>query len=165
MQSRQLCRGLPPEWWYIGDPGNRLAIGLCRVCPALPDCLAGDPRPCAIIRAATAYDGASKAIPLCPRCGYPMGVTSRVKHTCSHCSVPKVQIPLPLPEVWRHGNLHRATNARATRRYHQRRKSTLSGEPTATPITPQQLLAATERCAATDRKVHMRQHPQSEAES
>lgn len=94
-----LCETRPAEWWETGDPGNRLALALCRVCPQRrgDDCLAGlpDPKPTGVIRAAVAYNQRGGICPICERCGYPVHdlPESRWKRSpgCTHCRVPTPQ--------------------------------------------------------------------------
>lgn len=94
-----LCFTQPPEYWDTGDPGNRLALGLCRVCPLRDgdDCAAGlpDQRPHGVIRAGVAYNERGGVCPTCDRCGYPVDdLPDRRRPTppgCKHCRVPQLQ--------------------------------------------------------------------------
>lgn len=64
-----LCATRPAEWWDTGDDGNRLALALCRVCPNVVPCAAGDRKPRGVVRAGVVYGDAGE-LPLCG-CGYP----------------------------------------------------------------------------------------------
>lgn len=93
-RPRPLCQGPPPEWWETGDDGNRLALMLCRVCPARDgaDCNAGlpDPRPHGVIRAGVPHSEAGNALRICD-CGYPaagQGLDGVRDGTCLRCAPP-----------------------------------------------------------------------------
>jgi hypothetical protein len=91
-----LCAGRPPEFWWTGHQGNRLALAICRRCTACPD---NDPEPHGVIRRGVAYSDAGKPLPLCSACGGPNvgynGGDPSLK-VCAGCAVPD----LPLPK-WR----------------------------------------------------------------
>lgn len=96
--TRALCSGRPPEWWDTGDPGNRLALALCRVCPVRTGttCQAGepDPRPAGVIRAAIAYTDRRGVCPICDRCGYPVDDlpdSRRQREGCRNCRTPRLR--------------------------------------------------------------------------
>lgn len=89
-----LCATRPSEWWEPADPGARLALALCRVCPALPSCLDGDPRPYGVIRAAAAWSDEGKPLPICA-CGYPNCSDQKMRRPyllCSRCRPPRIRI-------------------------------------------------------------------------
>ena len=90
--TRALCTTRPADWWDLGDDGNRLALGLCRVCPSLKRCADGDPRPHGVIRAAVAFADTGVPLPVCD-CGYPH-TTYRggVVTCCTRCRVPAVPL-------------------------------------------------------------------------
>lgn len=88
--SRLLCVGKPPEWWDTGDGGNRLALGICGLCPVNPRCGRSDRRPYGVIRAGTAYDDAGTPLQLCG-CGYPRPADNL--NPCPRCTIPDVAIP------------------------------------------------------------------------
>jgi hypothetical protein len=91
--ARHACAGKPPEWWWTGDAGNRLALTLCRACPAAARCLTGDPQPHGVIRAATAYSDDATPLPVCG-CGYPIDDYAGGTITgCRRCRTPDVPIP------------------------------------------------------------------------
>lgn len=95
MDVRQLCRGRPADWWSPDDDGARLALTLCRACPALPTCPEGDPSPHGVIRAGSAYTDAGASLPICP-CGYPDTTYSGgTIGRCGRCRVPDTAIPDP----------------------------------------------------------------------
>lgn len=112
---RVLCHGRPPEWWDVGDEGNRLARALCRVCPARDgdQCDAGqpDPHPVGVIRAGIPYSDAGDRMPLCPACRGPLhGYRGGGLTACTRCAVPDVPIPDPqqvlrwrIRELWADG--------------------------------------------------------------
>lgn len=79
---RALCASLPSDWWDLGDPGNRLALALCSVCPALKLCPSGDPEPHGVIRGGVAWGDDGERLPLCP-CGYPTPYEWRAQ--CYRC--------------------------------------------------------------------------------
>lgn len=83
-----------PDWWDVGDDGNRLALRICFRCPLRSgsDCRAGspDPQPHGVIRAGVAYSDAGTPLPEC-RCGYPQTNYVRggsVPTACPWCAVP-----------------------------------------------------------------------------
>ncbi|MFE9955862.1 hypothetical protein [Micromonospora sp. NPDC005299] len=91
------CVGQPPEFWDTGDPGNRLALQLCAVCPARRDenCLVGEPdrKPFGVIRAGVAYNERGGRCPTCD-CGYPVDDLPDARRQltgCRHCRVPKLR--------------------------------------------------------------------------
>lgn len=92
-----LCFTRPSEHWDTGNPGNRLALALCRVCPLRQgeDCRAGldDPRPTGVIRAGVAYNERGGRCDICATCGYPVDdLPDRRRPTppgCRHCRVPQ----------------------------------------------------------------------------
>ena len=91
-----LCETRPWEFWETGDPGNRLALALCRVCPARrgEDCAAGqpDPRPTGVIRGGVAYNERGGRCPICPVCGYPVtDLPDRCRPVCVRCRVPRLR--------------------------------------------------------------------------
>lgn len=94
--TRQLCRGLPADWWEPASDGARLAMAICRRCPSLDGCEAGDPKPHGVIRAGIAYSDAGRVLPPCSACGGPNSTYSggdpSVK-VCGGCVVPQVPIP------------------------------------------------------------------------
>lgn len=97
--TRPACLGKPSEWWDTGDGGNRLALGLCDVCPARRGdaCDAGtpDPEPYGVIRASIAYSDTGHRLPVC-RCGYPQtSYRGGAVTDCPRCKVPDVPIPDP----------------------------------------------------------------------
>lgn len=96
----RLCVGRPPEWWYTGDDGNRLALAFCRACPFRPRCPVGDPRPHGVIRAGFAYTDSGARLPLCV-CGYPH-VTNNVKPMtrCPRCKLPGLDRFAPDIQRW-----------------------------------------------------------------
>lgn len=90
--TRALCRTTPPEYFYTGDDGNRLALMLCEACPARTDvtCSAGlpDPRPHGVIRAGIAYSEAGYPLGICD-CGYPFVTGHGGPNTlCHRCDPP-----------------------------------------------------------------------------
>lgn len=97
---RALCATRPPEWWDVGDGGNRLAMQLCGVCPLRDTCARLVPHPAGVIVAGVAYSDAGTALPVCERCGYPvvgyLGGTPR----CPWCDVRSLP-RLPRRLYWR----------------------------------------------------------------
>lgn len=92
------CVGQPPEFWDTGDDGNRLALALCRVCPARrgEECQLGepDPRPTGVIRAGVAWNERGGRCPICDTCGYPVDDLPdprRERTGCRHCRAPKLR--------------------------------------------------------------------------
>ena len=92
------CFTQPAEFWDTGDPGNRLALALCRVCPLRQgeDCRAGlaDPRPAGVIRAGVAFNERGGRCDICPTCGYPMDDLPDRRRPdkpvgCRHCRPPQ----------------------------------------------------------------------------
>lgn len=75
-----LCATRPSDWWMVPDGGNRLALGLCSVCPALPTC--GTDREYGVIRAGVAWDDEGRVLALCS-CGRPEAYADRVD--CYDC--------------------------------------------------------------------------------
>lgn len=91
--AKQLCRGQPPEHWEPANDGARLALALCRTCPDLAACPAGDPAPHGVIRAGVAYADTGAPLPVCP-CGYPVAdYTGGTVPPCARCRVPDVPVP------------------------------------------------------------------------
>lgn len=126
MTAAGLCQTRPPEFWDTGDPGNRLALALCRVCPARAGetCLAGetDPHPAGVIRAGVAYNERGRVCPVC-ECGYPvddLSHPSRWRPGCRHCRVPRVR-------SWQRTFGGRRAYLAA---YYRRRKATTCTDPT-----------------------------------
>ncbi|GIM88844.1 hypothetical protein [Paractinoplanes toevensis] len=66
-----LCLGRDPEWWGFNHDGARLALAICRRCPAAGECRDDEPEPLGVIRAGVAYSDEGRALPLCSTCGYP----------------------------------------------------------------------------------------------
>lgn len=98
MTTVGLCETRPYQWWDTGDPGNRLALALCRVCPARDGstCLAGqaDQRPAGVIRAGVAFNERGRRCDICAVCGYPVDdvlAPSRIPPGCRHCRVPRLR--------------------------------------------------------------------------
>ena len=94
---RALCVGQPPEFWDTGNDGNRLALALCRVCPARDgeDCTVGEPdrRPFGVTRGAVAYNERGGRCDLCA-CGYPMDELPDVRRhltECRRCRTPQLR--------------------------------------------------------------------------
>lgn len=109
--SQQLCATRPADWWEPRDDGARLAIALCRACPALTQCPDGDPHPAGVIRAAVAYADTGAALPECPTCGYP-----QLNARCRRCRVPATPIRSLGAQARRAYWRHRARAARQRRR-------------------------------------------------
>lgn len=87
-----LCRGKPADWWETGDGGNRLALTICRACPARPRCAAAARDECGVVRAGIAYSDTGKVLPVC-HCGYPQ--TSYRGGTVTCCPWCTGQKPAP----------------------------------------------------------------------
>jgi hypothetical protein len=87
-----LCRTRPSDWWDLGDDGNRLAVGLCSVCPVLAACAESAGAPHGVIRAGVAYRDTGERCEVCP-CGRPIP-TRRDRGECFTC-VPRFDIRLP----------------------------------------------------------------------
>lgn len=88
-----LCAGRPTEWWWTGDPGNRLAVTICRRCTGCPD---DDPDPHGVIRRGVAYSDTGAVLPECSICGTPnAGFTGgpAEANRCATCIPRNVQIP------------------------------------------------------------------------
>lgn len=88
-----LCQTRPAEWWETGDPGNRLAIGLCGACPGRVECAAGVRAEAGVIRAGVAYTEQGKVALIC-HCGYPDDRRQdprRPARCCRWCELPKVR--------------------------------------------------------------------------
>lgn len=94
----RLCVGRPCDWWITGDDGNRLALMICSVCPAKPECEGEDPEPVGVIRAGVAWGEFGERRPLCP-CGYP--VPRRASVECLRCDPPQ-----NVASAARHPKLH-----------------------------------------------------------
>jgi len=78
----------PPEWWDVDNPGARLAVLLCGVCPALERCRRLARRPAGVVWAGVAYSDAGVPLPICS-CGYPDEVgTGRGCRWCGLDSLP-----------------------------------------------------------------------------
>lgn len=89
--TRELCRGLPPEYWDVADDGARLGLAICKRCPAKATCPAGDPKPMGVIRAGVAFADDGTVYPPCPSCGYPqIGRVSTAPDRCVRCDLPPV---------------------------------------------------------------------------
>jgi len=87
------CVGKPADWWTPDDDGARLAIALCRGCPALARCTTEDPHPHGVIRAAVPYSDDGQVLQLCP-CGYPdLAYRGGARTVCGRCRTPDVPIP------------------------------------------------------------------------
>lgn len=89
---RRLCETRPADWWDTADGGARLALYLCRVCPALARCESGPEY--GVIRAGKAYGDNGKVLPICP-CGYPnrhvAGGAGKTNPLCHRCAVPTMR--------------------------------------------------------------------------
>lgn len=94
---RALCRTLPEDWWDLPSDGNRLAMGICSVCPVRVRCGQGDPDPRGVVRAGVAYRDTGEVASVCP-CGRPIP-TRRDRGECFTCEprhdlqVPKAYTP------------------------------------------------------------------------
>lgn len=87
-----MCATRPADWWVVPDDGNRLALGLCSVCPELLRCSDGDPEPHGVIRGGIAYSADGQPLDLCS-CGRPEAYVGR--RDCYACR-PSPNIPLPV---------------------------------------------------------------------
>lgn len=86
-----LCVGRPPEWWWTGNPGNSLAVAICRRCEGCPD---NDPAPHGVIRHGNAYADSGIVLPTCPNCDRPNSAyRGGEAGLCKSCAVPDVSIP------------------------------------------------------------------------
>ncbi|WP_420123881.1 hypothetical protein [Nakamurella sp.] len=89
-----LCATRPADWWDLGDDGNRLALAICRACPALATCAADTTaREAGVIRAGIAYLERGGIAPIC-QCGYPDDKRADSRRTtvlCRRCHVPQVR--------------------------------------------------------------------------
>ena len=90
---RALCRTMPSDWWATGDDGNRLALGICSVCPVRVRCGQGDPKPHGVVRAGVAYRDSGAVAVVCP-CGQPIP-TRRDLGMCFTCE-PRFDLPVPV---------------------------------------------------------------------
>jgi hypothetical protein len=88
-----LCRTRPPDWWDLGDDGNRLAIALCSVCPVRSSCSSGDEEPHGVVRAGVAYRDTGERAQVC-LCGRPIP-TRRDRGVCFLCE-PRFDVPVPV---------------------------------------------------------------------
>lgn len=86
---RALCATRPAQWWDVGDDGNRLALALCRVCPALEGCGARIRQPAGVVLAGVAYGDAGLRLPIC-HCGYPNELDGGCCHRCGVTTLPGV---------------------------------------------------------------------------
>lgn len=87
--NQQLCRGLPPEWWFTDDPGARLAMAICRRCPSQVGCAAGDLAPHGVVRAGAPFSSTGVLLADCPTCGYPQaGDRVAQQDKCPRCELP-----------------------------------------------------------------------------
>lgn len=86
-----LCMTRPPEWWDLGNDGNRLALLLCNACPRVARCGEGDPKPHGVILAGIAWADSGVALPIC-WCGYPQ--TNYRGGTAADC--PRCRVPDPV---------------------------------------------------------------------
>lgn len=93
---RALCATRPADWWETGDGGNRLALALCRVCPAQPACAATASREAGVIRAGVAYTERGRVARICS-CGYPDDKLPDPRRTTSLCR----RCEVPLLRAWR----------------------------------------------------------------
>lgn len=110
----RLCATRPADWWETGSDGNRLALMLCGVCPAIDRCAAEAGREAGVIRAGVAYGDNGRPLPMCANgCGYPnrhtRGGRGRWNPLCHRCSVPVLR-------RW-------STRKRYWAAYYQRRKA------------------------------------------
>jgi len=86
-----LCRGRDPEWWDFHSDGARLALAICRRCPASAECAAEEPKPLGVIRAGVAYNDEGTVLSLCPTCGYPQHRPGFANpDRCGRCDVPSL---------------------------------------------------------------------------
>ena len=88
-----LCAGRDPDWWTTGDPGNRLAVMICRRCTSCPG---DDPTPHGVIRQGVAYSDTGIALPACSNCGAPnaayLGGPAEFSR-CDTCATPNTWTP------------------------------------------------------------------------
>jgi hypothetical protein len=91
-QLRALCRTRPADWWDVPNDGNRLAIGLCQVCPVRSRCAETDTEPAGVVRGGVAYRDTGERAQVCP-CGRPIP-RRRDSGDCYQC-VPLVDTPVP----------------------------------------------------------------------
>lgn len=83
--TRPLCAGLDPEWWTLGDDGNRLALAICGRCSGCPS---NDPKPHGVIRQGVPYSDKGAALRICA-CGYPQATRRADDDTlCPRCALP-----------------------------------------------------------------------------
>lgn len=89
----QLCATRPPDWWDTYDPGARLALALCSVCPSMPAC--GGGREYGVIRAGVAWNDVGVQVGICS-CGYPLPFSAEgvERPECYRCEPPQnLQVP------------------------------------------------------------------------
>lgn len=87
--TRQLCEGMPAEWWDVADDGARLAMAICRRCPSQVSCPEGDPTPYGVVRAGAPFTTAGTLLDACLTCGYPnLGGPMNRAGRCQHCDLP-----------------------------------------------------------------------------
>lgn len=83
-----------------GDPGNRLALALCRLaCPVKVDCAAAEEAPHGVIRAGAVYAAGRHprvVVPLCA-CGRPVAPAGVESGRCWQCAPPAPRIRLRRP--------------------------------------------------------------------
>jgi hypothetical protein len=87
-----LCETRPPEWWETGDPGNRLAMLLCGVCPARQRCADTSTGEYGVVRAGVAYLDCGRVAPIC-HCGRPIATYRgrTLSGCCATCRVPTLR--------------------------------------------------------------------------
>jgi hypothetical protein len=94
---RAPCHRLPADWWESGDPGNRLAMTICRTaCTVRDQCDQADPQPAGIVHAGVAYNDRGEPYPTCP-CGNPVIRRSARPGWCWACEPTHVHIRLRRP--------------------------------------------------------------------
>lgn len=87
--TRQLCRGLPHEWWTTNDDGSRLAMAICQRCPSQQTCPDDDPQPHGVVRAGAPFSDRGILLGDCPTCGYPQpGDRVAQQDKCPRCELP-----------------------------------------------------------------------------
>jgi hypothetical protein len=87
--TRQLCRGLPSDWWTPSSDGARLAMAICRLCPNQQACPAGDRAPHGVVRAGAPFSDRGILLADCPTCGYPQpGDRVAQRDKCPRCELP-----------------------------------------------------------------------------
>ena len=110
-----VCARRPAEWWETGDPGNRLAMLLCRNACGLLDACPGieDGRAYGMVAAGRVWSDFGRPLRLCG-CGRPVVVRSRApgrgaSGMCRTCDPPP-------PLVWPPRRLSRTTYWRKQKR-------------------------------------------------